>query len=336
MKIYFFLLGSKNATTSYSNTLFALGLQNLGYEVEIVRDLERKKCILKNPDCEAIVFQKTIQCPAHTSRYIGHLKGKVHLIHIDDDFQDMHLNEHVKTLKMTDLILVGTNQHKKALKDYTQVPVETISCVLDTEHYPYVPIQQKNNQRLIISWQQSCADAYTKDLLSIAEPLHHIIEKYPVDLHLYGWHMGKDYPDHRKEILDVFPEATFVAYEPMDQYIQHIVPRLSQSDLFLMPYIDIPHRWGKSGFGLKRVMLMGIPIIASNMEHHRELITPEQTGFLASNHQEWYHAMEKLVLSHALRQHIAINARKHMETAYNEEAVLRRFIDAIKAHIPIF
>lgn len=335
MKIYFFLLGSQNSTTSYSNTLFATGLRQLGYEIEIVRDIEAKKRILDNPDCGAIIFQKTVQCPAHTSKYIHHLKGKVHLIHIDDDFQDMQIKEHIDTLKITDLILVGTERHKDALKAYTDVPVETISCVLDTHNYSYIPIEEKNNERLIISWQQSCADAYTKDLLSIAEPLNKILRNYPVDLHLYGWHMGIDYPDHRSDVLDIFPDATYVAYQPMEAYIKEIVPKLSKSDIFLMPYVDIPYRWGKSGFGLKRVMLMGIPAVASRLEHHEKLITHGQTGFLAANHEEWYQALERLIQDKSLRGQIANNARQHMEAVYNDQMVLKRFIDGIKKHIPI-
>lgn len=337
MKVYFFLLGHGNSTTSYSNLMFAEGIKARGYDVSIIFDLEEKSRILQEAnEGDVIFFQKTIQCALHTSSAIQHLKGKVFLIHIDDDFQDMRSDEHIRTLELTDLILVGTNRHKYALKDYTSVPVETISCVLDDENYHFIPPHTKHNNPLIIGWQQSCADAYTKDLLSIAEPLKLLHEKYGFILNLYGWHLGKDYRDLSAPVREALPFANFIEYQPLELYLKNILPSLSQSDLFIAPYIDIPDRWGKSGFSLKRIMLLGIPVVASHTEHNATLISHGQTGFLADTPTEWYTSLEKLLIDHSLRSKFAYAARDYMDQYYNQPAIIDRLISNIQKHCPYF
>lgn len=334
MKIYFFIIPSGNSTTTYSNKLFVEALQKMGYDVEIIVDINKKNYILNYPDCQVIFFQKTIQCFAHTKAAIKHLKGRVHLIHIDDDFQDMEDQAHVETLEISDLILVGTQKHKDALREYTTTPVEVISCMLDFKNYSYVPINQRKNESLIISWQQACADAYINDLKMIEAPIVNMHRLYEVRLQLYGWHMGKDYPDMSFAAKKMFPFAELIAYQPMDKYFSDIVPQIAATDIFVMPYdMSIKERWGKGGFGLKRIMLLGIPIIASDTEHHRTLIENGFNGFLAATKEEWQKALEKLIGSKDLRQQFSWHSRKRMESSYHDEAVIRSFLEAVHRHI---
>lgn len=336
MKSYFFIIPSGNSTTTYANMLFASALRSLGYNVETVTDIDKKYEILKNPDCDAIFFQKTIQCPAHTKKYIGHLKGKVKLIHIDNDFQDMNKKDKLETLKITDLIIVCTTQHRRALKEYTDAPIEVVSCMIDFENYTYVPITQKTNNPLIISWQQACADAYIKDLLMIAKPLSKIHNNYNTELHLYGWHMGKDYPDLRTEVKRKLPFATFIEYQPLDRYFTDVVPKIAQSDIFIMPYIKHKGRWGKSAFGLKRLMCLGLPIVASDTEHHRTLIKNGYNGYLAGTEHQWYNSLEKLINNEELRNSFAVNSKKLIETDYSKHKIIRQFVNAVNKHILLF
>ncbi|PKM51926.1 MAG: hypothetical protein CVV02_04765 [Firmicutes bacterium HGW-Firmicutes-7] len=338
MKICFFLSANDNAVSTYSDKFIALGLKKMGYDIEIIQDKEDKLNILRNPNyCDAIFFQKTIQCIGHTKQYISHLKGKVRLIHIDDDFQDMVVKEHIDTLNITDLILVGTNQHRLALADYTDTPVEVFSCIVDIENYPYKSVRQKNNNPLIISWQQGCADAYVKEFLMIKEPLNALHEKYGIELHLFGWHMGKDYPDKRQVVLEVLPFSKCIEYQSIKEYLIHIVPQIAKSDIFIMPYnMRDKDRIGKSGFGLKRVMSLGIPVVATDSIHHRSMIENGVHGFLATTEEEWFDYIKALIEDVKLRERFSLNARNLIEEKYNEAAVLKGFISVVNKHFSIF
>jgi glycosyltransferase involved in cell wall biosynthesis len=245
--------------------------------------------------------------------------------------------EHIETLNISDLILVGTHLHKRKLKQhYTSTPVEVISCMLDFAKYKYVPIKEKNNDQVIISWQQSCADAYVDDILLIAQVLNNLVKSYGVKIHLYGWHMGKDYKDNRSVVKEVLPSAKFIKYEPMERYIKNIVPQISKSDIFIMPYINSPYRWGKSGFGLKRMMLLGIPVVVSSTQHHNTMIKNGVNGFTASNNKEWYYYLEKLIKDKSLREIFSINGRKSMEKEFNNEKVIKQFIKMVNKHLDVF
>lgn len=336
MKIYFFLLENQNSTTTYSDTLIANSLKEKGYDVEIIFDFSKKLDILKNPQCRAIFFQKTIQCGAHIAENIQHLKGKVNLIHIDDDFQDMNNKQHIDTLRVSDLILVGTQQHKEALLEYTSTPVETISCMLDFENYSFISTDQKSNNPPIISWQQACADAYIEDLLMISEPLKKIYNESAIQLKLFGWHKGKDYPDQSEKAKNILPFSEMIEYMPMERYIAEIVPELAKSDIFIMPYIDHKGRIGKSGFGLKRIMLLGIPVIAAPTQHHKTLIKHNINGYLASTPEQWYFYIKELMKNKKLRNQFSTNARKDMEQRFSKEAVIKDFIEKVNKHIKIF
>ena len=60
MKGYFFLLDKKNSTTTFSDLLFAKSLIKLGYNIDIVYNLDEKLSILNNCDADIIFFQKTM------------------------------------------------------------------------------------------------------------------------------------------------------------------------------------------------------------------------------------------------------------------------------------
>ena len=336
MKSYFFLIPSGNSTTTYSNNLFAKELMKLGYNIEIIFDTEKKYNILNNPDCDVIFFQKTIQCPAHTKKHINHLKGRVKLIHIDDDFHDMTSKEKIETIKMTDLILVGTTKHQEELKQYTDAPVETISCMIDFENYSYISPNNKSNNPLIISWQQACADAYVDDLLMIYEPLIKIHDKYKTNLNLYGWHFGKDYRDLRYKVKEKLPFANLIEYQPISKYLTNIVPEIIQSDIFIMPYTNNKSRLGKSGFGLKRLMYTGLPVIASNTEHHRTLITNGYNGYLANTPDQWYQYIESLITNKRLRKKFSDRSKRLIEHNYSNDKVIKHFINVVNKHFNLF
>lgn len=337
MKIKFFLSNNDLAPTTVSGKLIANALIKYGYNVEIVQELKRKREILDNPDCQVIIFQKTIY-RGHFFEEVKHLIGKVSLVYIDDDFLGMDDKRHLNVLNNADLILVGNKYHAKLLKKYTKTPAEAFISIHDFENYPYKPFEDRNNDPLIISWQQSLADVYIEDLLSIKDSLIKIHKKYGVKLHLYGWHEGKHYnkPDNRPIIKKEMPFAEFISFQPYESYNKNIVPRIANSDILIVPYLNKPERYGKGGFGLKRMMMLGIPVVVSNIAIHNEIIEDGVNGYLVESRDEWYEKIEKLILNPDLRKKFSIVSRKLIEDRYSYDSCVSIFIDALKKHIPNF
>lgn len=335
-KIYFFLMASSNSTTTYSNGLIAKELKKRGYDVSVIVDNEEKKSILENPDCDSIFFQKTIQCPYHTSPYIKHLKNRVNLIHIDDDFQDLTNQEHFNTLDCSDLVLVGTHKHARHLKEYTTTPIRRFDCLLEFDLYNFMPENDKKDEPIRICWHQACADAYINDIMPAVQPLRKLMDTHGVKVELYGWHMGKDYADRRSLLQEYLPDAEYIPYVPYDEYIQNILPRIQSSHIYLASYSQDESRYGKSGFGLKRIMLLGVPVVVTKNAHFENIITDGVNGFLAGNEEEWYESMERLVMSKELRAQFGRNAREFLVENHNTDILIKNFINSVNDVIPVF
>lgn len=327
--IYFFLINNENSITTYSGKLFAGGLAKAGFAVEIVQDDQKKQRVLETAKEGAIIFQKCLH-PLHQAQRIRHLKGKVALIHIDDDWMDMASQAHLDTLNVSDLILVASKDHQKALARYTQTPCRLIWAMPDLQNFPYYPFERRKNKPLIIAWQQSCADGYTGDLLSIAAPLRKLHQKYRFRLRLYGWHLGVDYPDCRSLVDRKLPFAELIPYVPLHQYLKVVVPEIRKADIFIVPYLNHPSRKGKGGFGLRRMMLLGVPVVVSALGNHQEILVDGKNGFLARNEAEWELKLGMLLANPALRKRFSEKGRKTVETQFGPARCLESFIAALR------
>lgn len=337
MRIKFFISDNDLAPTTVSAKLIIECLISRGFDVEKIKDTQRKYELLKKPDYDMIIFQKKIY-GGHTYEHVKHLKGKVKLVYVDDDFLGMNDAQHVQTLNNADLILVGNKQHQALMRNYVDVPVETFTSILDFHNYPYKAYETRHNEPPIISWQQSLADVYIDDLLSIKDVLIDLHNKYHIALHLYGWHEGKHYnvPDKRPIIKSLLPFAKCISFQPYENYIKSIVPDIAESDIGIVPYMNISARYGKSGFALKRTLLLGVPVVVSDIGVHKELIRDGYNGYIAKNVEEWYEKLENLITQEALRQQYSLNSRELMETMFSYDQCTDIFIQAIKKHIPTF
>ena len=86
---------------------------------------------------------------------------------------------------------------------------------------------------------------------------------------------------------------------------------------------------------LKKMMMMGIPMIVSDLPNNREIIENGINGFLASGDEDWYEKLELLINKNDLREEIAINARRKLEQKFSYENTVDIFINAIRRHFAI-
>ena len=77
-------------------------------------------------------------------------------------------------------------------------------------------------------------------------------------------------------------------------------------------------------------MAMGIPFVASNLGINSQLFSDGQSGFLASNDEEWTQKITTLINDSALRKRMGINARMHFLNNYSQRCISVKYLDILE------
>lgn len=166
-------------------------------------------------------------------------------------------------------------------------------------------IQPKKQDKIVIGW----AGSYTHydDLKLIRRAINRIRKEYPnVVFRLIGclpdFLDGKRRVEFRRDIVGIrdwqgkLAELNF--------------------DIGLIPVVDRPFNRGKSNIKWQEYSMLGIPTIASDVGEYRA-ITPNETGLLAQNEDEWYLHMKRLIEDAELRKELGRKAKQHVTKNYN-------------------
>jgi len=87
-------------------------------------------------------------------------------------------------------------------------------------------------------------------------------------------------------------------------------------DVGIMPLPDNLWERGKCGFKLIQYMACGKPVVASPVGVNREIVVDGVNGFLASSHDEWVRALERLKSDPDLRKTMGASGRRMVEEKY--------------------
>lgn len=85
-----------------------------------------------------------------------------------------------------------------------------------------------------------------------------------------------------------------------------------------------PSRWEGLPFTVIEAFSIGLPVIASNIESHREIIEDEQTGFLANKEEDYVTSIEKLLSNEQLSNMVAQKAKKKHNALYSIDVFIEK------------
>jgi glycosyltransferase involved in cell wall biosynthesis len=105
---------------------------------------------------------------------------------------------------------------------------------------------------------------------------------------------------------------------------------IGQMDIGLMPLPDNDWTRMKGGYKLLQYMAAGIPCVASPVGINQSIIKPGENGFLASNDEEWYLVLERLITDPELRIKLGVNGRKDAVELYSREVCFEKLLTMIK------
>lgn len=108
------------------------------------------------------------------------------------------------------------------------------------------------------------------------------------------------------------------------------VELLSECDIGIMPLVDSPFERGKCGYKLIQYMACGLPVVASPVGVNADIVQCGENGFLASSQNDWFQALEKLILNASLRQQLGQHGRKCVEQKYCIQVTAPRLLSLLR------
>lgn len=157
----------------------------------------------------------------------------------------------------------------------------------------------------------SGSKTHKDDFAECVRPVRRLLERYP---HVHVMAVG--HLDIPPELRD-FPKQV-EAVPPVPWY--QVPLCYAMVDINLAP-LELNNLFTESKSELKyfEPALMEIPTAASDIAPFRVGITPGETGFLCGNDEQWYGALERLVLDAELRTRIGKAARTDVLARYTTE-----------------
>jgi glycosyltransferase involved in cell wall biosynthesis len=105
---------------------------------------------------------------------------------------------------------------------------------------------------------------------------------------------------------------------------------VAQFDIGVMPLPDEPFERGKCGYKLIQYMACGKPVVASPVGVNKKIVVHGETGFLASDSQQWIDMLSRLVQSPDLRERLGANGRKKVEAGYSLQSTAPKLVDIFR------
>lgn len=199
-----------------------------------------------------------------------------------------------EVIQRADLVVAGS----RVLAEYARTVnrrVEVVPTVVDTEAYGYREAPEETDRPLTIGWYGS--NSTSPYLAEVVPALTRLAAEYggKVRFRFFG--------DTRLQ-LDL-PNCEVHPFN-----LESELADLRSIDIGIMPLTDTPWTRAKCAFKAIQYMALGIPTVVSPHGMAGEVIENERNGLHAMNSEEWYEALNRLVLDAGLRKRLGEAGRQ--------------------------
>ena len=202
-------------------------------------------------------------------------------------------------MKIADHVIAGNNFLKeKALRFTDRVTV--IPTPIDLERYTVKAFQQSED-KVIVGWIGSNSSLpYLDRIKDVFEVL------------------GKKYKHlELKIICGTFIDCENIRVIKKFWREEDEVEDLRSLDIGVMPLVDDPWAWGKSGLKILQYYGVGIPVVCTPLGVNSEVVEDGVNGFWARTHEEWVEKLSVLIENPDLRKEMGLKGREVVEKAFS-------------------
>lgn len=221
------------------------------------------------------------------------------------------------SFKRADLVTTTTPVLQETLRKIN-LNVEVLPNFVDFDQYPLCECVKKE---IRIGWQGGAS--HYEDMHMVARPIKEILKKYDNvkfiflgDMRMYG--LFRDIPLSRVE-----------CHSWIKQNIYPYKLATLNLDIGLCPLVDNVFNHNKSAIKYFEYSVYKTATIASNIPPYSPVIENEKTGLLVGEN-DWFNAMERLIVDEKLRKSIGENARENVFENYNIDKNIYMWHDAYK------
>lgn len=183
-------------------------------------------------------------------------------------------------------------------RKYNNHVVYNPTCV-DTEGVHNI-LASHDVQRVTIGWTGSFSTL--KYLNMLVPVLSRLQTKYDFDI---------------KIICNQQPALNLKNVKYVEWSVENEVTELSTCQIGVMPLTNDEWSKGKCGFKLIQYLALEIPAVSSAVGVNKKIIDNGVNGFLCNSEEEWYNALETLILNSELRKKMGTEGRKKIIQHYS-------------------
>ena len=266
-------------------------------------------------------------------------ESKIGLIHPSN-----HNNNEVKKLKIADFFIVGSIEEKVYLESYKNEIVRFPQI----ENYPLNLKKHVFKKKIILGYHGNYQNLIgsNQNYLRAIETLSKI---YNIELYLiYDKSLGKFKNNKIKFKIIDWTEKNLIRF--LSKIDIGLVPATNNlyfdndltTNIFIKSFKYIFSKFGKSTDYIIQFKYnsnpgrshlyhqAGIPVVAGFWPSHFELLSNSENGFLAHSKESWVKSIEKLIISHQLRNKLSKNAFKIYKKNYDPKKWTINFYKFLK------
>jgi glycosyltransferase involved in cell wall biosynthesis len=197
--------------------------------------------------------------------------------------------------------------------------VTIIPSSVNTDVYlPRPKDRRAPGDKIIVGWTGSSTSQTHLEMF--APVLKKMLARRSFELHVHS--------DRKPELPDI--PFQWHPWSPKNE-----VEVISNFDIGIMPLPDDEWSLGKCSMKALLYMSLGIPTVCSDVGMNREVIRHGESGFLASNEDEWFECLEKLIDEESLRVKLGDAARATVIENYSMKRCADLFGEVIRNSIAL-
>lgn len=180
---------------------------------------------------------------------------------------------------------------------------------IDTDGY-HNEVKNQLTEKIIIGWTGTLTT--TRYLLPVIPILKKLEEKYDFEFHV----IANENPQFELKSLRFIPWQKETEIEDLLQF-----------NIGLMPLEDDKWAKGKCGFKALQYMALGVPALVSPVGVNTQIVDDRINGYICSNEEDWFSALEELITDPLKRTEMGKAARKKVEENYSVKSNTENFLN---------